>query len=220
MNAAASLKERVLASAAVTPSPTRPQWKRLAGGLLAVSVAMGIALFELAGGLAHSLAGRPIVLSVRLADGWGLKLRRALTFWVARKSTPFVRSADALVALPLACPALMLAWVSHFHGAYPEPPSGCGLALLPGVRLRRSQPRQSTLFLWLRRGGEPRHPRALAASIACVCAAWAGVLVLLWCPLTNPSHVVSGHVAPLVPLSGLGWLFWRLPRSPSAPHSS
>jgi hypothetical protein len=203
VNAAASLKERVLASAAVTPSPTRPQWKRLAGGLLAVSVAMGIALFELAGGLAHSLAGRPIGLTVRLADGWGLG-SAALTWWVARKSTPFVRSADALVALPLVCPALMLAWMSHFHGAYLEPPTNADWPCFLGTTAISATP--VALSLWLRRGGEPRHPRALAASIACVCAAWAGVLVLLWCPRTSPSHVVCGHVAPLVLLSALGWL--------------
>src|SRR5579872_7099189 len=66
-----SLKERILAAAADTPSPTRAQGQRLTALLTVVSIVVAMAIFWLMGGLAHA-GERPLVFTVRLADGWAL----------------------------------------------------------------------------------------------------------------------------------------------------
>jgi len=64
-------------------------------------------------------------------------------------------------------------------------------------------------FLFLRRGIEPRGPWALGAAIGASCGASAGVLVDLWCPLTDTRHVLVGHVLPIVILVIVGTVLGR-----------
>jgi len=108
MNAAIPLKERILAAAAATPSPTRTQGRRLTALLLGVSIAIGLVLFELAGGIAHARA-RPLLVTVRLADGWALAASW-LTWMMARQSAPQVPSRRLLVGASIVSPFVMCAW--------------------------------------------------------------------------------------------------------------
>jgi hypothetical protein len=61
-------------------------------------------------------------------------------------------------------------------------------------------------FLVLRRGVEPRRPASLGAAVGATCGAWAGVIMDLWCPLTNTPHVLLGHIVPLTVLTAGGAL--------------
>jgi hypothetical protein len=199
-DAAVPLKDRILLAARAAPSPTRRQGRRAALTALAVSVALGLAFFELAGGFAHS-RDRPPGLTFRLAGGWSLA-SSALT-WLARRETALlVRSADVLVAAAIAAPLVLAAWMSRFHGGYLDPPIAgswpCGLATLAlGLTPFAS-------MAWLRRGCEPRHPGVLGATLATMSGAWAALPVLVWCPVTEVGHAVAGHAAPMALLSVIG----------------
>jgi hypothetical protein len=200
MNTAIPLKERILASAAATPSLTRHQGRRLTVWLLALSVAVAFALFELLGGLTHS-RDRPLALTVRLADGWAL-LSAVLTSLVRNKVGVLVAYPRLLVAATLACPVALYAWIGHFHGTYAEPPTEQDWPCLALSVLVSAIP--LTLFLRLNRGVEPRYPEVFGAAGGATCAAWAAVLVLLWCPCINARHVLMGHVLPIAFMTIVG----------------
>jgi hypothetical protein len=103
-----------------------------------------------------------------------------------------------------------------FHGAYVEPYAAVGYRCLGYTLLVSCLPLAA--FLGLRRAVEPRHPAILGAGAGAACAAWAGVLIDLWCPLTNTAHVVVGHLAPLLAATLVGAILGpatlgvRLPR--------
>ena len=64
-------------------------------------------------------------------------------------------------------------------------------------------------FLGMRRAVEPRAPSVLGAAAGACCASWAGALIDLWCPLTDPKHVLFGHVLPLILAVALGAIAGR-----------
>jgi hypothetical protein len=193
-SASLALKARILAAAAATPSPTRHQGRRALRFVLVASIAAGVAFFELAGGLALA-SDRPLVLTVRLADGWALA-SAALTWLAARFGTPLVRSAEILRAACITAPAALVLWAAHFHGAYPDPPTEGAWACIITSLACAATPLAGVL--WARRGSEARHPATLGAVIGAACGAWAGVLALLRCPQTGPFHVLLAHALPLV----------------------
>jgi Negative regulator of sigma F len=205
MNAAIPLKERVLAAAAATPSQTRTQGRRLTMSLVGLSSAVGLILFELAGGIGHA-AARPLHVTVRLADGWALAACW-LTWMVTRQSAPRVRSRRVLLAASIASPLVMCAWARCFHCTYGE---FAARALGPCVAftlLAAAAPLGASVGMW--RGIEPDHPGSLGAAAGAMCGAWAGVLAFLWCPSMSAAHVALGHAAPVGLCTGLGLLFGR-----------
>jgi hypothetical protein len=193
MNAAVPLKDRILAAAAATPSLTRRQGNRVVFGVLAVSLAFAICMFELAGGFAHS-RDRPLALTLRLADGWAM-VSAALAWVVGRKTTPFVQAPELLALLVVGCPFALMAWMSRFYGAYADPlPADHWRCLLATLALA-AVPLGG--LLWMRRGQEPQYPATLGAAMGAVAGAWSAVVVILWCPDTSPSHALAGHALPL-----------------------
>jgi len=201
-SASLDLKARILAAAAAAPSPTRRQGRRATRFVLAGAIAAGLAFFELAGGLAHP-QDRPLVFTVRLADGWALA-SAAVTWLAARFGAPFVRGAELLRAACVATPAALVLWIAHFHGAYLDPPDvgswACILTSLVCASLALAG------ILWARRESEARHPATLGAALGVACGAWAGVLALLRCPETEPMHALVAHALPLVVTTLVGAL--------------
>lgn len=200
--AALALKSRILAAAAAAPSRTRGQGRRLTSLVVALSLAAGLTLFELTGGVAHA-RDRPLVVTVRLADGWALA-SAVLTWLTVRFSAPLVREAEWMAVACAAAPAVLLAWVRSFHGDYVDPAAGAGWACFASAIAMAVTPLVG--LLWARRGSEPRHPATLGAALGCSCGAWAGVLGLLRCPHTDALHAMTGHVAPLVAITLAGAL--------------
>jgi hypothetical protein len=201
-----ALKARVLAAAAAEPSPTRAEARRRGVVLILGCVVLALAIFRAIGGLDHA-AGRPLGITLGISCGWGLFC--AALSWVVllRRRSTLGRRPAVLLAAALATPLVLIAWMHAFHGSYVEPFSRFGWRCL-GYNLLMATPPLGAL-LALRRGAEPRRPWALGAAIGAVCGAWAGVLVDLWCPLTNLPHVLVGHVAPLALLIALGSLLGR-----------
>jgi hypothetical protein len=193
-------KARVMAAAAATPSPTRRQARRVTYLIVALSVIVGLTLFELAGGLAHA-RDRPLALTVRLADGWALA-SAVLTWLVVRRATPLVRDGDVLALLLVAAPLVLLGWMARFHLAYVDAPPVADWPCFVGALTAAAAPLAG--LSWARRKAEPRRPGMLGAAIGASCGAWAGVLALLWCPHTGLEHALAGHVAPLVATTVLG----------------
>jgi hypothetical protein len=202
----ALLKARVMAAAAAIPSPTRPQGRRRAVTLFLASIALALAIFESAGGLAHS-TGRPLSITLAIAGGWGLfsAVLSGVVLW--RRRSTLGRRPAVLLLSAFATPIVLVAWLHHFQGTYEEPFPRIGWRCLGYTLAMAALPLGS--FLALRRGIEPRGPWALGAAIGATCGAWAGMLVDLWCPLTNTPHVLVGHVLPIVILIAVGTALGR-----------
>jgi hypothetical protein len=193
--APSALRARVLAAAAATHSTTRRQGRAAGGALLAASVALAVTVFEGVGGFAHG-AGRPLGITLAVAGGWtGVS---ALLAWlvVGRGGSTLARRPFLVGAAAFATPFALFAWMHLFNGTYAEPYSAMGYRCLRYTLLISALPLAT--FLALRRAVEPRYPAVLGAGAGAACAAWAGALIDLWCPLTNTLHVLVGHVAPLV----------------------
>jgi len=196
-----ALRARVLAAAAATPSITRSKGRVTARVLLAASVALGVTVFEGVGGFAHG-AGRPLRVTLALAGGWSAM--SALLTWlvVGRGGSTLARRPLLVGAAVLAMPFALILWMHLFNGTYAEPYQAIGYRCLRYTLIISALPLAT--FLALRRAVEPRHPAVLGAGAGAACAAWAGALVDLWCPLTNTMHVLVGHVAPILAATALG----------------
>jgi hypothetical protein len=198
---AAQRRARMLAAIAATPAPTRPEGRRRSLVLAAASAALALGIFESAGGMGHA-AGRPMTITLAIAGGWGLitALISGALLWRGRSMLG--RSPAVLLGGALFIPVALTIWMHLFAGTYAEPFPRLGLRCLGYTLAMSALPMLS--FLRLRRGVEPRGPWALGAAIGACCGASTGVLVDLWCPLTNMPHVLVGHVLPIVLLIGIG----------------
>jgi hypothetical protein len=189
-----SLRARVLAAAAATPSPTRSQGNRVAVVLAVVSLVVATVVFELTGGLAHS-AGRPLGITIAVAGGWSAAAAFLTWLAVGRGRSTLARHPLLLVIAAMMSPVALFVWMRVFYGTYQEPFHRAGYRCLAYTLIMAVTPLAT--FLWLRRGVAPSRPSALGAAAGAACGAWAGVIIDLWCPLTAPAHALLGHVLPL-----------------------
>jgi len=204
--ASSSLRARVLAATSATPSQTRRQGRVTAGVLVAASVALGVTVFEGIGGFAHG-SGRPLGVTIALAAGWSVVSLVLTWLVVGRGGSTMARRPLLVGGAVLVMPFVLFLWMHLFHGTYVEPYEAIGLRCLRYTLVISALPLAT--FLALRRAVEPRYPAVLGAGAGAACAAWAGALVDLWCPLTNSLHVLIGHVAPLVAATLIGAVVGR-----------
>jgi hypothetical protein len=158
-------------------------------------VALALTIFESIGGLDHG-AQRPRAITFALALGWAV-IAAALTWVVLGRTGSTMARRPRLVALAvLAAPFALFAWTHLFYGTYAEPFYRIGYRCLAYTLTFSALPLAA--FLALKRAVEPRYPSVLGAGAGAACAAWAGGLVDLWCPLTSPLHVLVGHILPVL----------------------
>jgi hypothetical protein len=169
--------------------------------LVASSVAIAVTIFESVGGMGHG-AGRPLGITIALAAGWVVVSSVLTWVVVGRGKSAMARRPLLIAAVAVATPFLLFFWMQLFHGSYVEPYKAVGYRCLRYTLFMSALPLGA--FLALRRAIEPRYPSALGAGAGAACAAWSSALVDLWCPLTNPMHVLVGHVAPLVAATIIG----------------
>jgi hypothetical protein len=74
-----------------------------------------------------------------------------------------------------------------------------GFALLPLLSLAIA-----------RKGSDPTHPRSLGAAFGVAAGMYSAVMIDLWCPIGELSHVLLGHGIPVVLLGLLGVLIGQL----------
>ena len=160
-------------------------------------------MFESAGGISHT-AGRPLAITLAMGGGWGAASGLLTWLVLTRGTSTLTRYPTWLAAAALLAPVVLLLWMRAFYGTYAEPFQRVGYRCLTYTLIMAATPLAA--FMRFRRGVEPRRPSALGAAAGAACGGWAGVVVDLWCPLTDPSHALVGHVLPLVLLIAVGAL--------------
>ncbi|WP_242338826.1 MULTISPECIES: NrsF family protein [unclassified Anaeromyxobacter] len=215
-----SLKMRVLEAVRQHPVPRRTDPLPFTIGLAAfAAVAMsGVLLwvpplFGEVAGLAHA-AGRPASSGAWILAGT-VALALAST-WLVLPSRRSMLSPPRglLLAVAIGVPLLVGAWLVLWHGTYADPFTRVGWRCFALTALTAPWP--FATLAYASRRVEPRHPGTAGAALGSVAGAWAAVMVELWCPLATGSHVLLGHVLPLLVLalagSAFGVRLFRLPR--------
>ena len=200
------LKHRILAAAASEASPTRRQ--RIVGSAIrtASALALPLLLFTLVGGA--RLGPRPLGLVAMTALGTSTIAAWALFGAFGRGPSMLGRTRGRLLGTAVIAPVAFLIWkvvassgVPHMMDPWPARP---GLRCFAVTTLFAAWP--LVALAWERWGGDPVHPRALGLSLGVGTGAAAAVLVDLWCPVGHVPHLLTGHVAPMLLLGGLGAL--------------
>jgi hypothetical protein len=194
-------KARLMSAIAARPSRTRSAGRRraLVFGTLSAATALGI--FAGVGGYAHA-SNRPPAISIALAGGWALTSAVLTQIALARTTSTLGARRAVLLAVGVVTPVLLFGWMHLFSRVYVAPAPQLGLRCLALTLAIGALPLAT--FLSVRRGADPRAPAALGAAAGSVSGAWAAVLVDLWCPDLSGSHVLLGHVAPVVLLAIVG----------------
>ena len=200
------LKQRILAAAASEASPTRRQ--RVVGRAIraASAIVVPLLLFTLVGGA--RVGPRPLCLVAMTALGTFIIAGGALLVAFGRGPSMLGRTRGRLLGIALATPVAFLIWrvlassaVPHMMDPWPTRP---GLRCFVVTALFAAWP--LVALGWERRGSDPVHPRALGLALGVGAGVAAAVLVDLWCPVGHVPHLLSGHVAPMLLLGGLGAL--------------
>jgi hypothetical protein len=199
------LKDRILARARATPSPTRSASRVSAWLVLPSSIIVAAALFFAFDGAQHG-RGRPAWFYAASSLGWAAVA--ALSMWAAfmRRRSALGRSRGWLVAVAVGTPSLLFAMMFAFAVVHPEltlvHPERIGLKCL-GLTLAAGAFPLIALAL-VRRESDPVHPLATGAALGSACGASAGVMVEMWCPVADPQHVVIGHILPIAVMAMVG----------------
>jgi hypothetical protein len=204
----ADLKRRILDATAREPSPTRGLAARRLARVVGAAVMADAALFFLAGG--SHLGGRPLGLVAITLGGSALLALAAMVVAFGRGHSMLGRPRRWLLHVTVATPILLMGWTLFWNACYPvDLPGRVGLRCLGLSLLFGGLP--LALIARVRRERNPVTPAAAGAARGAAIGALAWVLVGLWCPLENPSHLALGHCLPVLLLAGLGsWLGHRL----------
>jgi hypothetical protein len=211
----ADLRARILAEAALTPSPTRPAHKRRIVLLATIGALATVALFAGMGGM--SPGTRPVEM-IAFTVGFGLVAAAVLT----RLSSGEPRSmlgrprSVLLTAVVVTAPILAivalcatLAWPDtsgeHVDGSVHL---ACGaISVLQGAL-------PLIALLLPRRGTDPVHPAITGAALGMTAGAWTVVMAYLRCPHAAAMHCIVAHVVPTLILTALGavlgWFLLRV----------
>ncbi len=200
----AELKARILASVQAAPSPARGSgaspWLVLPSGALVAA-----ALFFAFHGIEHG-SGRPTWFYVACVTGWAAVAGLSVFGALGRDPSSSWRSRQALLAVAIGTPSLLLALMFGAALAWPEVaharPAPLGVRCFGLTLAAAAFP--LIALLRLRRGSDPVHPALTGAALGSACGAAAGVMVEQWCPVASVLHVALGHVLPLVVLAAVG----------------
>lgn len=204
------LRAKILGSITTVPSPTRSGWQRRSTLITGLGVAASLALFAAIGGV--ELGRRPSVYVAVLGAAWAALLLVASPWVLARGRSSVGRPSRVLAGLSLALPLLVLGAIGAAALAWPETRSiadnrsdlRCfGVALALGAA-------PYAAFLWLKRRLVLVHPHVEAAAAGVFAGTLGALLITLRCDCSELSHLVLGHVGPVVMLGGASaWLAGR-----------
>jgi hypothetical protein len=200
------LKQRILAAAASEASPTRRQRVVRSAIRVVSALAVSLLLFTLVGGV--RLGPRPLELVAMTALGTSTIAALALFAAFGRGPSMLGPTRGRLLATVVIVPVAFLIWkvaasagVPHMMDPWPTRP---GLRCFAVTLLFAAGP---LVVLGRERwGSDPVHPRALGLALGVGAGAAAAVLVDLWCPVGHVPHLLTGHLAPMLLLGGLGAL--------------
>lgn len=206
MNPPDPIKARLMSAVAAQPSRTRGQGRRRAIAFYGGAALLMLAVFQLAGGLAHG-AGRPVDITARLVLGSAMIALVSTVVALGRGRSMTGRSWTVLALVTVLVPIVGFAWQTHWFGAYTEPFQRFGwrciaLTLVMGSSLLGA-------VVALRRHSVATNATLQGAAAGATAGACATVVVDAWCPLANTAHVAQGHILPLVALTLVGALLGR-----------
>lgn len=200
------LKARTLGAAQARPSPTRRVQVVRAAVLVSGALVAAVIIFILVGGI--RVTGRPLGLIVGTSLGTGFVA--AVCAWAAfgRAKSMMGRPTAWLIAVALAGPVALLAWKvgysAQFDHGIDQWPTRLGLKCLKLSLVLGIVPLLALMFV--RKGTDPTHPRALGFAMGMALGLCADELVDLWCPVAYIPHLLLGHVLPAVLLGVAGAL--------------
>lgn len=199
------LRARILAEAKSVPSETVAE--RAVGARVAIALA---ALCVTA--LAYEVGfprKRPTEVLVALAVGGAIAALAVTWMAVARgKSTlgrpvPVLGTVAALAPFGILAFACLVAAFDHgvvLMGGTPKQHLSCALFSLAFAA------GPFAALVYVRRGSDPVHPRALGAAVGAAAGAWGAAMIDVHCSLTTIEHLTLGHALPIVVMTLLGAL--------------
>ncbi len=195
-------KGRVLLAAANSPSLTRKQaqWRAVSFSILA-AIPMLSALY-LAGGPEHA-SGRPFIVTVVLT--LGCFILAIVATWLVSMKSRWMTNTPRTIALFLVLflPILYSLWIAVFYGSFEPPFERLGIRCF--ILTLVSAPWPFAAMVTWRKTLELHRPGLLGAAFGAVSGTWAGLMVVLFCPLSEPGHVARGHLLPFAVLMMAGW---------------
>lgn len=209
MSLSPSLKERVLAAAEKEPSPVRAQHRSKA--LRSLAIATAIALIVLFGTGGPEVGHRPNLLVVTTA--LILAGLAALVTWLAlRGFGKSMTGAPTEILVGAAVLSAPVAWMVELGARVMWPPTYIHHASLLSTSICHlctlaMAAAPLVVFLRLRRGADPVHPRALGAALGAAAGMWGALLIDLHCASNDLMHIAWGHALPTVVLVAIGAFF-------------
>lgn len=196
-------RDRLLSALGRTESPTRQQVQARAAVSYFVAIAWMCGVFAAVNAFAH-YGSRPNLTTALVSLGLCVLAATATAAVLARGSSPVGRSPTTLAAITSLVPFAVLGWLALWQPAdvAAEVPAGfrChGFTLALGAALLAA-------MTIANRRSDAVHASWFGATLGAVAGAWAAVFVAAWCPLFDVPHAVLGHAAPILVLSGAGWL--------------
>jgi hypothetical protein len=203
MSLSAEFKQRVLASVADVPAPTRSRVLRTRAWLFACGIVGALAIFFLEGGV--RVAARPPSLMALTSLGTAVIVGTGVWVLFTRGRSVLGRSGAQLIVAAVGSAVLFVAWryrVSSIFGlaqAWPERPGFRCLALSV---VTGALPLLGALLSWRR--AVPVSPIATGAAFGAGAGLGSALLVDLWCPVSYMPHLLLGHLLPIGVLALLG----------------
>ncbi len=202
----AAVRARVLAEARRSPALSRDVGARRRVGALAAGAALSVAIGARLG--VHE-GTRPLAYVVALTCAWLLVALGMTWAGVARGRSMLGRAEGSRAAAVAATPLALLALWWALAMVWPQTLANDSgwfevVQCLVGTTLLGLGPLLA--FLYLRRASEPVNPWLGGAALGAAAGAWGAAALIVICRHASPSHMVLGHVLPVVLVAGLGAL--------------
>lgn len=201
----ANLRARILAAASAEPAASRAQGTRATTTALLAGFVVPVAVSFYLG--CPGAANRPAAYVGCLAAAWLAVGLFATWGGVARGRSMLGRPAALRIGVVLLTPAVLLATAMLGALAWPgtvadDATMGNHLVCDAFAILCALGP--LVAFAVVRRGSDPVAPRLTGAAIGAASGAWGALAIQLHCAHTSPTHVVLGHILPVVALTFVG----------------
>lgn len=213
-----ALRAQILAHAGRLDAPTRASWQRRAMLITGLGVAASLLLFVSIGGV--KLGARPSLYVATLGAAWVGLLLAASPWALFRGRSSVGRPNRLLLGLSLSLPVLVLVLVGGAAALWPETRAladnrsdlrcfGFALALGAGPYAAFVAVKHNLVLV---------HPHVEAGLAGVFAGTLGAFLITLRCECSELSHLLLGHVLPVLLLGGIsallaGWWFARAPLS-------